>query len=209
MTPRIVDKGERRSEILGAATRVFARKGYHATRVADIAREAGVAQGTVYLYFGSRDQILIAAFGAFAEGMSAGVGEASGADGPALDRLRSVVRAVLSSMETEPELSKVMVDFWSAGAFGAKGLGEGPAIDLGGVYAEYRGIFGRLLGEAREEGSVRGDLPGDAPAVIVGAIEGVLLQWLVDPGARSPVEMSEPILDVLLGGLGERSRAAG
>ena len=85
----------------------------------------------------------------------------------------------------------------------------GTEIDLERDYAEYRGIFGRLLGEAREEGSVRGDLPGDAPAVIVGAIEGVLLQWLVDPGARSPVEMSEPILDVLLGGLGERSRAAG
>ena len=207
MTPKIVDKDERRREILAAATRVFARKGYHATRVSDVAWEAGVAQGTVYLYFGSREEILIAAFETFAEGMRAGVGEALGAEELALDRLRSVVRAVLSSMETEPELSKVMLDFWSAGAFGAKGSEGGPVIDLGEIYAEYRGIFGRLLGEAKEEGSVRGDLLEDAPAVIVGAIEGVLLQWLVDPGARSPLEMSEPILDVLLGGLSGKRRA--
>ena len=207
MTPKVVDKDERRREILAAATRVFARKGYHAARVSDVAREAGVAQGTVYLYFGSREEILIAAFGAFAEGMMAGVGEAIGAEELAIDRLRSVVRAVLSSMETEPELSKVMLDFWSAGAFGAKGSEGEPGIDLGEIYAEYRGIFGRLLGEAKEEGSVRGDLPEDAPAVIVGAIEGVLLQWLVDPGARSPLEMSEPVLDVLLGGLSGKRRA--
>jgi TetR/AcrR family transcriptional regulator, fatty acid metabolism regulator protein len=205
LTPKIVDKDERRGGILGAATRVFGRKGYHATRVADIAREAGVAQGTVYLYFGSRDEILMAAFEAFAEGMAAGVGEASGADGPALDRLRSVVHAVLSSMEAEPELSKVMLDFWSSAAFGTGESGEGRrGIDLEAVYAEYRRIFGGLLEEAGEEGAVRKDLPADAPAVIVGAIEGVLLQWLVDPGARSPAKMAEPILDVLLDGLVER-----
>ena len=202
MTPRIVDRGERRAQILGAATRVFARRGYHATRVADIAREAGVAQGTVYLYFGSREDILVSAFGAFAEGMMAGVGEALEAEEPAVRRLRSVVRAVLSSMEAEPELSRVVLDFWSAGAFEAGSGGVG--IDTGEVYAGYRGIFGGLLEEARREGDVREDLPENAPAVIVGAIEGVLLQWIVDPDAPSPLQMAEPLLDVLLGGLGER-----
>lgn len=204
MTPKIVDKDERRRGILAAATRVFARKGYSSTRVADIAREAGVAQGTVYLYFGSREEILVAAFEVFAEEMRAGVREVLEAGESALHRLRSVVRVVLSSMEAEPELSRVVLDFWSAGTFGAEGSQEKPGIDVGEVYAQYRGIFGELLEEARREGGVRNDLPEDAPAVIVGAIEGVLLQWIVDPGAKSPVKMAEPTLNVLLGGLSER-----
>lgn len=204
MAPKIVDKDERRREILEAATRVFARKGYSGTRIEDIAREAGVAQGTVYLYFGSRGEILVTAFEAFAEEMLAGVRAVLEVDEPALSRLRSVVRAVLSSTEAEPELSRVVLDFWSAGAFGRGGSEGKPGIDFGEVYAEYRGLFGELLDEARREGSVRADLPEDAPAVIVGAIEGVALQWIVDPGAMSPLEMAEPVLDVLLSGLSER-----
>jgi TetR/AcrR family fatty acid metabolism transcriptional regulator len=204
VTPRRVDKDERRREILEAATRVFARKGYSATRVEDIAREAGVAQGTVYLYFDSRDEILVAAFEAFAEGMMVGVRAVLEAEEPAMCRLRSVVRVVLSSLESEPELSRVVLDFWSAGAFGTESSGEKPGIDFGEVYAEYRGIFAELLEEARREGGVRGDLPEETPAVIVGAIEGVALQWMVDPSAVSPLKMAEPLLDVLLGGLGER-----
>lgn len=203
VTPRVVDKGERRGELLRAATRVFARRGYASTRVADIAREAGVAQGTVYLYFGSRKEMLVAAFEVFAEEMMKGVKEVIESEGSALGRLRAVVRVVLSGMEAEPELSRVVLDFWSAGTSGKAGTEEGPEIDAGGLYAEYRGLFGELLEKAKEEGSLRRDLPEETPAVIVGAIEGVALQWIVDPGAVSPLKMAEPILDVLLSGLGE------
>jgi AcrR family transcriptional regulator len=204
MTPKRVDKDERRREILGAATRAFARKGYSATRIEDIAAEAGVAQGTVYLYFGGREEILVAAFEAFAERMITGVRAVLEADSSALDRLRSVVRVVLSSLESEPELSRVVLDFWSAGAFGAGGSEEKPGIDFGKVYAEYRGIFSELLEEARREGSVRTDLPEDTPAVIVGAIEGVALQWILDSEDVRPVAMADSLLDVLLNGLSER-----
>jgi TetR/AcrR family fatty acid metabolism transcriptional regulator len=202
LTPRIVDKGERRSEILAAATRVFARKGFSATRVTDIAREAGVAQGTIYLYFASREQILVAAFEDFAEEMMVGVKEAIEAEDSALGCLRAVVRAVLSGMEAEPELSRVVLDFWSAGTFGKAGTDESPGIDAGRIYAEYRELFAELLEDAEGEGLFRSDLPEETPAVIVGAIDGVALQWIVDPGVVSPVKMAEPILDVLLSGLG-------
>jgi TetR/AcrR family transcriptional regulator, fatty acid metabolism regulator protein len=204
MTPKRVDKDERRREILGAATRAFARKGYSATRIEDIAAEAGIAQGTVHLYFGGREEILVAAFEAFAERMITGVRAVLEADSSALDRLRSVVRVVLSSLESEPELSRVVLDFWSAGAFGAGGSEEKPGIDFGKVYAEYRGIFSELLEEARREGSVRTDLPEDTPAVIVGAIEGVALQWILDSEDVRPVAMADSLLDVLLNGLSER-----
>ena len=200
MSPRIVDKDERRKEILGAATRAFARKGYAATKIEDVAREAGVAKGTIYIYFGSRDEILLAAFEKFEEELLAVVRAVVGTGEPALGRLRSVVSVVLGSMEAEPELSRVVLDFLAAGAFGD---GKG-GIDFGRIYAEYRELVARLLEEAEEEGSVRAGLPEQTPAVIVGTIEGVLLQWIVDPEAVTLGRMADPVLDVLFEGLAAR-----
>jgi TetR/AcrR family transcriptional regulator, fatty acid metabolism regulator protein len=54
--------GDKHQVILDAAVKTFARAGYHRTRVADIAREAGVADGTVYIYFKSKEDILVSLF---------------------------------------------------------------------------------------------------------------------------------------------------
>lgn len=197
MNPKVVDKEERRNEILAAAKRIFARKGYSATRIGDVAGEAGIANGTVYLYFSSREEILVAAFEEFEERLLARVHGILEGEGPALEKLRSGVRAVLGGLGADPDLSRVALDFWSAGAF----EDGGPRIDFGRVYGRYRKVIGGLLEEGKREGSVRQDLPEDTPAVIVGAIEGVLLQWIVDPEAVCMEEMGEPILDVILGGL--------
>lgn len=197
MGSKVVDKSDRRSVILAAATRVIARKGYAATRVEDVAFEAGVAKGTVYLYFGSRAEILLAAFEAFEKGMLAAVLAVVESDEPALVRLRSMVRVVLAKMEAEPELSRVVLDFWAAGVF--EGADKG--IDFGRIYAGYRELVGGLLEEARREGAVRRDPPENAPAVVIGTIEGVVLQWIIDPEALPLGRMAEPVLDMLLGGL--------
>ncbi len=197
MSPRVVDKDERRKDILAAAVRVFAGRGYAATKVEDVALEAGVAKGTIYLYFDSRDEILRAAFEEFEEGLLAEVRAIAGAREPALERLRSLVRAVLANVEARPELSRVVLDFWAAAVF--EGAGKG--IDFGRVYATYRGLVGGLLEEAKREGTARRDLPEDAPAVVVGTVEGMVLQWIVDPEALPLRRMAKPALDLLFGGL--------
>ena len=53
---------DKRERILDAAVRVLARKGFHATRVSEIAKAAGVADGTIYLYFDSKDELLVSLF---------------------------------------------------------------------------------------------------------------------------------------------------
>lgn len=199
MSPKIVDKDEKRAEILATATRVFARSGYAATRIEDVALEAGVAKGTVYTYFKSRDEILLTAFEVFEEKLLAGVRAVVEKDDSALQRLRAVIRTVIGSMEDEPELARVVLDFWAAGTFEGK-----TGIDFGRVYAEYRNIMVGLLEEAKQEGTVRRDLPENTPAVIVGTLEGVLLQWIVAPEALTLGGMAEPILDVLLSGMTTR-----
>src|SRR5688572_32078552 len=60
---RTGDRGtDKRERILAAAERVFARRGFFASRVSEIAKDAGVADGTIYLYFKSKDDLLISLF---------------------------------------------------------------------------------------------------------------------------------------------------
>ena len=209
MSPKVVDKDERQRAILAAATSVFARKGYAASRIEDVAQEAGVAKGTIYLYFDSRDAILLAAFEAFETDLFAGMREVLETDAPALVRLRAIVRAALESVEAAPELARVVLDFWAAGVFESDARDDGRSrIDVGKVYAKYRYLVGSLLEEGKREGTVRRDLAEETSAVIVGALEGVALQWILDPGAVSLERMAVAVLDTLINGLRERSAAA-
>lgn len=196
MSPRRVDRDARSRDLVAAATRVLARKGWAATRVEDVAAEAGVAKGTVFLYFDSREAILGAVFDAFQAELVAGARTAADGEGPALARLSALVRSLLSAAAERPDLAGIVTDLWSAGRGG-----DGSALDLSTLYGPYREIVAELLQQAVADGSARPDLPPHAAAVVVGAVEGVLLQWVVEPSAVSPAGMAEPVIDVLLHGL--------
>lgn len=203
---RVVDKQAKRAEIVETAVRVFSRKGFAATRVADIAREAKVAQGTIYLYFGSREEILDAAFESFAGGMLTAVRQIVERDEPAVVRLRAVLGTILARFGAAPKLARVMVDFWSAGTFRADVDTGTATVDLPAAYRDYRQLIAELLEQAKQEGEVRADLPAYTPAVIIGTIEGLLLQWIVDPDAVPLSEAAESAFDVILSGLSDRGR---
>lgn len=92
MSPRTVDKAARRAQLVSAAAEVFATQGVSATSVADIVRAAGVAQGTFYLYFASKDDIILAVVEDVADQLMAGFAQAVQApDRSPVERLRSVI----------------------------------------------------------------------------------------------------------------------
>src|SRR5437588_4964129 len=100
---------DRRREILDAAVRVFARKGFHAARVGDIAEEAGVAHGLLYHYFSSKNEVLETIFReAWAELLQA-FRTAAEADEPAPEQLRKVCAILLRTWGHSPELVTVLV----------------------------------------------------------------------------------------------------
>ncbi|MBB4934469.1 AcrR family transcriptional regulator [Lipingzhangella halophila] len=201
MAPKKVDRSARREEILAAAVRVFARKGFAATRIDDVAREADIGKGSVYLYFDSRDALLSAAFEAFAARSRTVLQQTREGTAPPLERLGSLVRSVLSALADDPELARILLDLWSSGREESQ-----LSLDMPSVYSEYRTAIAELLGEAEAEGTVREGPREHYATVIVGAIEGCLLQWLLDP--RLPVtELAEPILDVCVEGLRRRKEA--
>lgn len=195
MSPRTVDKAARRKEILTAAVRVFAHKGFAATRIDDIAAEAGIAKGSVYLYYDSRDALLEAAFEGY-RAMSAAIFErAVNGRGPALERLAELVREVLDVLAARREPARIMVDLWAASREAA-----GSPVDMAAVYGDARAAIAELLRQAGKEGVLREGLSEHHAAVIVGTIEGCLLQCLVDPGLPA-AELAEPIIQVCLEGL--------
>src|SRR3954467_5927642 len=98
---------DKREAILRAAIKVFARKGYFNSKVADIATEAGIADGTVYLYFKGKDQILHSIFDrAMAEFIEEGKSELAGIHDPD-ERLRRIASLHLERLSSDRDLAIV------------------------------------------------------------------------------------------------------
>ncbi|GAA5049291.1 TetR/AcrR family transcriptional regulator [Thermocatellispora tengchongensis] len=190
-----MDKTARRQQILDAAVRVFARRGFAASRIEDVAAEAGIAKGSVYMYFGSREEILRAAFEALASAMDRLLEGALSGTGPALARLDALIRDVLASIAAAPDLARVLLDLWGSGRDG-----DGLPLDMAETYGRYRAAVAALLAQAAAEGEARPGVGEAEATVIVGAIEGCVLQWLIDP--RVPIgELAEPLAAVCLHGV--------
>lgn len=111
------------------------------------------------------------------------------------------MRSVVDTVAAEPELARILVDLWAA-----RRQGEATGVDIRAVYREYRAVIAELLADAEAEGISRAGVGEGHAAVVVGAIEGCVLQWIVDP-ALPIAEPAAPIVDVCVEGLRRRGAA--
>jgi len=191
---------ERRRAILDAAVRVFARKGAHATRVGDIAVEAGVSHGLLYHYFSSKDEVLetvIAdAWGRLVDALRMVVDGDAEPD----EKLRHVVVILLRSWRFEPDAVRVLV----------REVGRGPKLEA--HLDEVRDAFHSIRAVV-EEGQTRGVFRKDVDArqaswVVYGAVEELLTGWALGtlPGGEEDVARAEQtVVAVVCGGLAVRA----
>jgi len=100
--PRVVNREARRAELVSAAATVFAQRGVANTTVGDIVKDAGVAQGTFYLYFDSKDDAVLAVVERVADAIIENTTVRIEAASSAVDKLLSL-RSVLSGVDSEPE----------------------------------------------------------------------------------------------------------
>jgi AcrR family transcriptional regulator len=108
MTPRIVDRTARRAELASAAARVFAERGVANTAVSDIVKAAGVAQGTFYLYFDSKDDVVVAVVEQMVAQMVAGIEAAAHSPkASAVERMLGLGN-MLSSFEADPGAAELV-----------------------------------------------------------------------------------------------------
>jgi TetR/AcrR family fatty acid metabolism transcriptional regulator len=184
---------ERRQEILDAAVRVFARKGFHAARVGDIAAEAGVAHGLLYHYFASKDELLETIFReAWAELLQA-FRTAEETDEPAPEQLRKVCAIFLRTWRNTPELVTVLVR-----EIARSGELQHRIEDVGEAFR----VIERIVARGQERGELRRDVDPRLTATIVyGALEELLTAWVLGalPGDVAAAERA--VVEVVVGGL--------
>jgi TetR/AcrR family fatty acid metabolism transcriptional regulator len=187
---------DKRRHLLDAAVRVFARKGFHASRVGDIAEEAGVAHGLLYHYFDSKDKVLEAVFHENWSVLLARISSVEETDEPAADQLRHIATIVLRTWLHLPDVVRVVVREFGRRPELAERLGElSQPIDA----------IERVIARGIDRGEFRQDVdPRFAAAVVYGSIDELLTAWVLGrlPAEEQDVAAAEQtLLQVTLLGL--------
>jgi TetR/AcrR family transcriptional regulator, fatty acid metabolism regulator protein len=176
---------DKRRLILDAAVRVFARQGFHATRVSDIADEAGVAYGLVYHYFSSKDEVLNELFIERWSLLLAAIEETDKTTVSPREKLAAVATFIFDSYRHDPELMKVIIVevTRAANSFGQTHLEE--------IRRAYESIA-KIVADGQESGAFRGDVaPMFASLAFYGAIEQLLSGWIFGTIPASDTDFDE------------------
>jgi AcrR family transcriptional regulator len=189
---------DKRQQLLGAAVRVFARKGFHASRVGDIAEEAGVAHGLLYHYFKSKDQVLEAVFHENWSILIARIESVEETDEPAADQIRHIAAIVLRTWLHLPDVVRVVIQEFGRSPELGERIGELTLpIDA----------LKRVIARGIERGEFRKDVdPAFAATVVYGSIDELLTAWVLGrlPSDEDAVARAEQTLvEVILLGLRE------
>jgi AcrR family transcriptional regulator len=179
---------EKRRQLLDAAVRVFARKGFHASRVGDIAEEAGVAHGLLYHYFKSKDDVLEAVFHENWNLLQLRIASVEETDEPAADQLRHVAAIVLRTWLHLPDVVTVVIREFGRSPELAERIGE---------LAQPIEVIQRVITRGIERGEFRSDIdPQFAATVVYGSIDELLTGWVLGrlPSGEEDVAAAEKTL---------------
>jgi AcrR family transcriptional regulator len=162
---------DRRRQILDAAVKVFARSGFHTSRVGDIAEEAGVAYGLVYHYFDSKEELLETIFRDTWGQMLARVREVESSGVPASEQLRQVTALLLRTWRRDPDLVRVLVREVTRSQQVQQEIEE---------ITQAMTVLEGMIRRGQEAGEFRTDLdPALGAVVVYGALDEVLTGWVL------------------------------
>ncbi|NOT46621.1 MAG: TetR/AcrR family transcriptional regulator [Acidobacteria bacterium] len=190
--PVVVDK---REAILRAAIKVFAEKGYFNSKVADIAGEAGIADGTVYLYFKSKDEILHSIFDrAMEEFIAEGRREIASISDPA-EKLRKIAHLHLERLGADREMAIVFqVELRGSTKFMQEFSAAG--------FAEYLDVIRKTFAEGQEAGAFRNDMkPVVCAKILYGALDEMVTNWILSKKSYPLGPMADEVLKIFFGGV--------
>lgn len=195
--PKIVDKDRKAREIGSAALRVFGDRGFHATRIDDIAKAAGIGKGTVYEYFSNKMEILQAEldryFDDFKAGAATAVAAASGAEG----RLAALLGFSLAHVGEWADHCAAFFD--AVGSARAGGVGT---AWFGEIFDQARALVGGILEEGQRTGEIQPEVDREATAeAIVSLYEGYVLLAVLGVRRCSPERVRDAALRLFRQGL--------
>ncbi|RJQ65544.1 MAG: TetR/AcrR family transcriptional regulator [Desulfobacteraceae bacterium] len=185
-------------QILTAAIKVFAERGFSQSTISQIAQEAGVADGTIYLYFKNKDDILVQFYERMTEHVSSRFWEAVEEGQTAVEKLHNLIHAHLDVFQSQPN-----------GAIVYQGethlqwrLVQEPTRKMSKMY---RDIISKVVALGQQEGVIRNDLyVGLVKRLINGAVEEVINTWIHTGRDHDLAAMAEPLVELFINGIGTR-----
>ena len=195
MQARDRERQDKRARILDAAVKVFAGRGFHSATVAGIAREAGVADGTIYLYFKGKDDLLLRLFDEKMTALLAEARAAVAAEKTAPARLRRFITLHFALVEKNPELASVLIVELRQSAHFLKVKGR-----------EKLTAYVDLIAEVVKEGQDRGEFEPAVSAstvkrAVFGALDELALGWLLSGRKTTLKKTAGEVADWLVRGL--------
>lgn len=187
--------GDKRAAILRAAIQVFARNGYFNSKVADIARAAGVADGTVYLYFKSKEEILHSVFNqTMDEAIAAGRAEVANLTHPR-EKLQAIARNHLALLGADRDLAVVFqVELRGSTKFMEEFSAAGMGIYLQDIRA--------AIEEGQAAGVFRKGLNAKVLAkILFGALDEMATNWILSPRRYELAPLADQVLDIFFNGV--------
>lgn len=203
MAPRQDVSGERREEIVNAASRVFARRGFRGARMDDIVRESGLSKGLLYWYFKSKDAVIGEVLKRMLQPLVRETQRLAGGGGTAEDRLRSLGAAAVKEFHQMGKIVPITFELYAL-AFRNKVFRK--------VFTGFFVDYVDAVAEVVKQGVAAGEFqPTDAraAAMTMGSIvEGTMLLWLFDSDAVKIDEQVRYSVDVMIRGLMKQEDAA-
>jgi TetR/AcrR family fatty acid metabolism transcriptional regulator len=182
-------------QIIEAAVRVFARKGYFNSRVSDVAREAGIAAGTIYLYFETKEEILIRLFRDKMAAFVAALWKAIADEPDAVAKVRRLIHMHFRILEQDPELAAVVQEELRQG----QKLFRGPATQ---EIAAYFTLIASVLEEGVAAGQFRSGLPVKvATKMLFGAMDQMATSWVLGKRGYRLTDTADAVADLFLAGV--------
>ena len=173
MTVHSAQPGDKRERILAAAERIFARHGFFAAKVSDVAKEAGVADGTIYLYFKNKDDLLISLFDNRMQQVNSALRAAIAKVKGPIEQLRTFIKTYLQLVHDEPAAAEVLtIELRQSSKFMKEY--ENPE------FADFLRTLGGLVAAAQDKGEIDGGIPSHVAArMIFGMLDELALAWVL------------------------------
>jgi TetR/AcrR family fatty acid metabolism transcriptional regulator len=193
-----VEKNNKYHQILEAAVKVFARQGFHQSTVAQIAKQAGVADGTIYLYFKNKDDILVQFFSFRTKQVFESFREAVDGAETSIDKMRNLVRRHLAEFQRDKDGAVV----YQVETHQNSRLAEAQIREMSKMY---RDLISEIIEQGQQEGAIRKDLyVGLVKRFIIGAVDEVINTWLHAEEEYDLVSMADPLVELFIKGIEQR-----
>ncbi|MGD2271506.1 MAG: TetR/AcrR family transcriptional regulator [Desulfobacterales bacterium] len=182
--------------MLEAAVKVFARQGFFHSTVSQVAKQAGVADGTIYLYFKNKDDILVQFFSYKTKQVFERFRREVDRADNAIDKLKNLIRLHLEEFQRNRDMAIV----YQVETHQNSRLAEAQIKEMSKLYFD---IISEIVEQGQAQGTIRKELYiGLVKRFIIGAVDEVINTWLHSDGNYDLVSMAEPLVELFIRGIG-------